>query len=155
MKWSCGLLDGNADKLSEIRRVHWDRLIGPLADELEIWLAMPGFPLAYHEHTLGTLRRTNGWRSRYGLYEKWKDKVAENWSSATREDAVALARMRPPRCSVPLLTQVSILRDLKRGWRPSDIARTYRVSVAMASELSKGRLTGVKDLPAEFPLHKT
>jgi hypothetical protein len=153
MKWSCGLLDGDDDKLRYLRHHDWNDLDGPLADELEIWLAMPGFSMAFHEHTLGKMRRTKGWRLRYGLHDKWKDEVAENWSSATREDAIALARMRPRGGSVPLLTQVSMLRNLERGWRQSDVARTYRVSPAMVANLKRGQLTNISDIPASFSLH--
>jgi hypothetical protein len=69
-------------------------VIDGLADELEIWLVVPGFPTSFHEHALQTGHLMKGWRDRFGLLDKWKREVAENWLSATREDAVALSQMR-------------------------------------------------------------
>lgn len=150
MRWHCGLLDDEPERSPIYRLIttrYWNALPPEIEKELEIWLAMPGFSMAFHEKTLHGNRLERTFQARMGHYEKWKAEVIENWLSATREDCVRLSVRRPGLGSVPLLSQLSILDDVKRGLRNTDIAREYRVSGATVTAIGKGRLRFPGNLP--------
>jgi hypothetical protein len=129
MKYHCGLLDErpeNSRTLNWIKQGTWGRLPPEIEHELRVWLAMPGFSISYHCHTLRRGRTTI--IPNLGGFEELEQEVAENWLSATRDDCVKLSRMRPGTGNVPLISQLRAVQDLKK-MRQVDVARDYRITV--------------------------
>ena len=82
--------------------------------------------------------------------------MVENWLSATRQDCVRLCHLRPfGRSGVPLLSQLSMLDDLKRGMSQCAIGREYGVTNEFVHQRKKygiSRAVTGWDLPAGFEL---
>jgi hypothetical protein len=113
---------------------------------------MPGFSINFHAHTLGLSRPTV---SRFvgRDYHELRDAVAENWLSCTRDDAVKLSQMRPGTGNIPVLSQLAILDDLKRGLGPTEIGEAYRVHPGTVSVLGRGTIkAGLSFMPEGFEL---
>lgn len=153
MKYHCGLLDDRPDKsrtLNWIKRPVWGNLPPEIERELRIWLAMPGFSAGYHAHTLG---RNVAYVSKHmGGYERWRDEVAENWLSATRDDLVKLSQLRPGIGHVPLICQLRAVQDLKSGATIKKIAGEYRVHPTTITNWSIRGPTPAGHIPSGFDL---
>lgn len=122
--------------------------------EIAIWLATPGIEAAWHVHNLrihhATLKK---YQAQLPGFEDLREEVAENWLSATRDDCINLARMRPGKTSgVPLLAQLSMLGDLKKGMRPCDIASEYGVTSRWLYDLTRFGVRVRDELPSGFEL---
>lgn len=153
MIWSCGLLEEQPNRtLSIIRRGYWHEGLPPELDrELRIWMSMPGFSVSFHHHTLGVGHASiTRWIGRD--YEQFKREVGENWLSATRDDCVKLARMRPSMGDMPLLCKLQIMDDLKRGGRPFLLADEYATNSTLINELRNGHVKLRQQLPDGFEL---
>ncbi|MGD9715181.1 MAG: hypothetical protein AB7V46_24465 [Thermomicrobiales bacterium] len=117
--------------------------------ELRIWLAMPGFSLAWHANAFGLGKAYI--RPHLGGSHQWHDEIVENWLSATREDCAALSRMRPGLGNVPLISQIRAVEDLKH-MRAVDVAREYRINYnTIWGWRTRGFQPG-RDLPPGFEL---
>lgn len=131
MKYHCGLLDERPEDsrtLQWVKRPAWGSRPPEIEHELAVWLAMPGFSVSYHQHTLGHDRTVL--LPRLGYNPVLRGEVIGNWLSATREDCVKLARLRPRGSgNVPLICQMRAVADLK-GMRQADVARDYDVTVS-------------------------
>jgi len=154
MKWHCGLLSEQpaADRtLNWIKRGHWvGGLPADVERELTIWMAMPGFSLAFHSHTLQVSRQlVYPWM---GGYDQLKAEVAENWLSATRDDCVRLAQLRPSKGELPVISQLQIMNDLKAGAKVVEIIRDYRTNHQTVAELRRGAIKSRRPLPSGFAL---
>ena len=156
MLWHCGLLSERPEKdatLAWVRRGGWDLPGHPPEIERDrlVWLNMPGFPVSYHEQTLNMDRR---YLKRFigADYERVKDDVAKNWLSCTREDAVKLSHLRSGTGHMPVICQLKIIDDLKRGMSPSRLAAEYRVHPQTISNLGKGRISTRAWVPKGFEL---
>lgn len=145
MKWHCGLLSEQPEKdrtLNYIKRGYWHLSCPPeIKHELRIWLAMPGFTLAYHSHVfrVGVDSVRN-----FVAAQDFSDvqaEVAENWLSVTDEDAIRLAQLRPGSGNLPLLCQLRILDAVKGGVETSRIADTYRITRQTIYRLKAGHMT--------------
>jgi hypothetical protein len=145
MKWHCGLLSEQPEKdrtLNYIKRGYWYLPAPPeVTRELRIWLAMPGFSVAYHAHVfrVGAEGVKNFIASQD--FSDVQAEVAENWLSVTDEDAVRLARMRPGTGNLPLICQLRILDALKQGMKRSKVAELYGVTPQTVYKIKKGHLT--------------
>lgn len=156
MLYHCGLLSERPEKdatLQWVRRGAWDLPGHPPAIEFErrVWLAMPGFSINFHVHTLRvgeTLVERHIGRD----YEELKEAVAENWLSCTRVDAIKLANMRPSKGELPLLVQLQIMRDLKAGIGPTALATIYATNIGTVGDLGRGRVKSRRPLPSGFEL---
>lgn len=156
MLYHCGLLDERPERnrtYQWVRRGGWD-LPGTPADiehERRVWLSMPGFSISFHAHTLGvdyeTVQRHVG-----RDYDLVREDVAANWLSITREDAVKLSQMRPGTGHVPIISQLAIIDDLKRGVAVSTLAADYRVHRTTITSLRKGRVRSTGWVPNGFQL---
>jgi hypothetical protein len=155
MKWHCGLLSERPDQdrtLQWIKRGGWGTgLPADVERELKIWLAMPGFTIKYHAHVFRLDRSTIAPFVGRG-FEELKQEVAENWLSVTRDDAVKLSQIRPPKGDVPLISQLAIADDVKRGVKKADIQRAYKVSGFTVTSIAKGHLRVRSPLPSGFEL---
>lgn len=85
-------------------------------------------------------------------YEDLKAEVAENWLSATREDAIRLSNMRPSKGDLPLLSQLQIMNDLKAGHSATYLAAEYGTNTRKVGKLSKGIILLRQPLPPGFTL---
>ena len=152
MKWHCGLLSTNPAqdrKLAWIKRGRWESLPEDVQDELRIWMAMPGFTANYHAQALGIDKR---YIAKFiGGYEDLRSEVGENWLSATRDDSIRLCRLRG-RGDIPVISQISMIDDLKAGRKHIDIIREYGVSRSTTGGLAKGIISFSGDLPLGFAL---
>ncbi len=92
-------------------------------------------------------------RQRGGGPRKWIHAL-QNRASATREDCIRIStRLRGPNSHLPLLPQLAILDDLKRGHGVCEVARTYRVDRKVVQRLKKfGPGNRRWQLPPEFQL---
>lgn len=147
MLYHCGLLDD--DRLTSrsftwVMRKGWFREDFPadIRHEIAVWLAMPGFDHRFHVYNLrvseGYLRRAR--EELCGDFEALRADVAANWLSATREDCLALARMRHGKAAgVPLICQMRILDDLKAGLTHKNAARVWGVTDRWVNMLSAKR----------------
>lgn len=152
MNWHCGLLSAQPNKdrtLAWIKRGAWDTLPDDVAHEMRIWMAMPGFAINYHAQTMGLDKRYVA--KFYGGYQQQWREVGENWLSATREDCVALCNLRAGG-DVPVISQLSIIDDLKAGAKQVDVAREYAVSEKVTRYCSKGRIHFRGELPLGFAM---
>lgn len=59
--------------------------------------------------------------------ESVKDAVIENWLSTTREDCLALAKIRPYGTDLPVIAQIRAMEDLK-AYSLKDTAERYGVT---------------------------
>jgi hypothetical protein len=156
MKYHCGLLSERPEKdatLQWVRKGWWDLPGHPPEIEFErrVWLAMPGFSASFHAHTLGvSIEQVTRHLGRD--YDELRDAVAENWLSCTRDDAVKLSQLRPPKGELPLLCQLQIMRDLKAGLGPTEIAQLYLTNTSKVCELGRGTVRVRRPLPSGFEL---
>lgn len=152
MKYHCGILDERPDRsrtLNWIKRSAWGLRPPEIEYELSVWLAMPGFTAAYHAHVLH--HSVASIAPRLGGFEAVREAVVENWMSATRDDCIALAHLRPNRGDFPLLCQLRALEDLK-GMRMVDVAKDYGTTL---QTIWAWRIHGLKfrgPLPSGFEL---
>ena len=151
MLYHCGLLDEQPERsrtLQWIRRGRWDQPGFPedVRRELMIWLAMPGFAHSFHTRAFMTCNAVL--RPYLDGFEQWKEEVSANWISATREDCIRLALMRPGKADVPLISQLQAVRDLKAGMTRSEVAREYRVLPETVRKWADGHFAGVQRLPS-------
>lgn len=154
MKWHCGLLSDRPDKdrtLQWLKRGMWDRgLPEDVEHELRVWMAMPGFSAGYHASAFNVDVRTV--LKHIGGYDGLKREVGENWLSATRDDCVKLSRLRQKGGAIPVICQLSMLDDLKRGMKRVEIYRDYAVDEGATRKLWKGGVTFRGELPIGFSL---
>ena len=147
-----GLLDKQPSKnrtLKRLRRGRWFRRLSPKVEhELRVWLAMPGFSTTFHERTLGVSEAVI--RQYQGDFERLKDEVMANWASATREDCIALANMRPWKGDIPMICQFQIMDDLKKDFSQAELARTYRTNLTKVTALGKGIMRIRSWMPPSF-----
>lgn len=145
MKWHCGLLSEQPEKdqtLNYIKRGYWHLPAPPeIKRELRIWLAMPGFSVAYHAHVFRVSHPTIRSYLASQDFSDVQTEVAENWLSVTDEDAIRLARMRRGTGNLPLVCQLRLLDTLKQGMKRSKVAELYRVTPHTVDRLRKGGLT--------------
>ena len=116
---------------------------------------MPGFTDGYHIRNLKMGRAlVKRARQFFPGYDELSDKVAENWLSITREDAIKLAHMRKgaQSCPIPLVSQLVILDDIKAGRSQLATARTFGCTPrAIYTILHRGIQWGLP-LPSGFEL---
>jgi hypothetical protein len=154
MIYHCGLLDEEPEKNRTwlwVHRPHWGHLPADVERELRIWLSMPGFSISYHSHMFGF---SHPYIRRHLLAtnpEDWRDEVATNWMSATREDCMKLSQMRPGTGNVPLISQVRAVEDLKALPRVQ-VAQDYRVSPSVLDNWRKMGFRTWGRLPAGLGL---
>lgn len=153
MLYHCGLLDTcpeTSRKLQWVKRPVWGRLPPDIERELRIFLAMPGFSASYVSHVFrigaATVARN------IGDYESWRDEVAENWLSTTRNDCIKLARLRPGTGNVPVICQLRALQDVKSGMSFSAIGREYGVTGAQVRHWARRGILSKRPLPPGFAL---
>lgn len=152
MKYHCGLLDARPDQsrtLKWIRTPAWGHRPPEIEHELKVWLAMPGFSIAYHAHVLGHSKLIVA--RHMGGFEEMRDDVVENWLSITREDCLALARLRPNQGSMPLVCQLRALQDLKTLGAVV-VARDYRTTLQTLRMWRTRGLATRGPVPAGFEL---
>jgi hypothetical protein len=152
MLYHCGLLSERPEThrtLNWIKRPHWGRMPEDVEHELSIWLAMPGFPVAFHAHTLA--HGPAYIKPHMGRFEELRDEVIENWSSATPEDCQRLSRMRPGTGNIPIICQHSMLQEVKAGRRQTDIAEDYRVHEQTVHQLVRHGVRSSRGWPSWLP----
>lgn len=152
MKWHCGLLSERPENdrtLNYIKRPIWGHLPPEIEHELRIWLAMPGFSISYHTHTLRQGRSLV--ERNIGGYDQYRNEVAENWLSATREDCIKLARLRPGLGDVPVICQARALQDMKT-MTVAKVARDYGVKDSTVTMWRKVGFRCNQLLPSGFEL---
>jgi hypothetical protein len=134
LKYHCGILDDRPEynrTLKWIRGSNWKALPDDVAHELKVWLAMPGFPYAYHARQLSQpIARIKRWSEGYYTH---REAVVENWVSATREDCIKLAHLRRPWETVPLICQIQAVEDLKHMTARA-VAKEYGVFHTVLAE---------------------
>ena len=153
MRWHCGLLDERPDQsrvLARIKRGNWNSLGPDVWHELMVWLAMPGFSIAFHQHTLGVSREVV--TAAIPAFEDWREDVIDNWISATREDCVRLCRMRPDKGDVPIIFQLRIMDDVKAGISQVDLAGEYGLDKGTINGWKQRGLRSRGELPSGFEL---
>lgn len=152
MKYHCGLLDErpeNSRTLNWIKRPNWGHRPPEIEHELQVWLAMPGFSVSYHAHTL---RHAKQVLTRHmGGYEEHKAEVIENWLSATREDCIKLARLRPGKGDVPVISQIRAVEDLKTMGLKA-VSEDYGVSLHSVQMWRKSGFRFNGPMPSGFEL---
>jgi hypothetical protein len=160
MKYHVGLLSERPHQNRSyrwMRRGGWHKPDFP-ADvylDLAVWLAMPGFDTNYHIHNLGISEPVfRPLRAKMPTYEDVKDQVIENWMSTTREDCIKLTKMRKTKWSpVPLICQLAMLDEVKRGTSRYAVAKMFGVSDPTVRELvEQGAVARYAALPAEFAM---
>lgn len=105
-----------------------------LTEELMVWLAMPGFSHVYHAHVFEKSRKTiASWRP---SFDDYRQQCLDNWGSATNEDVVKIAMLRPKWCAIPLIVQMAALDDLKNHTHRY-VAEKYKVSQEWVENLSE------------------
>lgn len=155
MIYHCGLLDERPHKsrtLQWIKRGAWGAgLPADVERELRIWLATPGFSASYHAHVFNlSIRLVTEW---VGVgFEEYRDEIAKNWLSATREDCVKLSQLRPPKGDVPLLVQFRIMDDMKAGRRVTALKKEYQINHRFFQILRKGQPRVRQPLPRGFEM---
>lgn len=156
MIYHCGLLDEEPKQSRTLKWIRtarsWNRLPPDVRHELNVFLSMPGFPVPYMVEVFGVSHMcVRRWQTKEAHYDVYQDEVARNWMSTTREDAMALARLRRPgRAFMPLICQVQILQDLKFR-KLVDVSRDYQVTQQQIMNWRRTGLTiGSAKLPAGF-----
>lgn len=130
MNYHCGLLDPEPLKsrtLNYILRTRSLLALPPdILRELQIWLATPGFTTAYQSHQFQHNRLTLDklMTSDPEVLQLGRD----NWTSASRGDAVTLSRIRPGTGHIPTISRAYMIEDLSRGLTQVQVAEDYRVS---------------------------
>lgn len=158
MKYDVGLL---ADKPHDHRSHKWMKkgdwhnpnFPADVRTEIAVWLAMPGFDYGYHRRSFGMTDRTfRKMKNILPQYEELKPLVIENWLSATRQDCIRICHNRTGvASSIPLLSQLAILDEVKRGVRKEDVARLFRVTGEKVHQIIRhGPSANYGTLPAEF-----
>ena len=156
MLYHCGLLSERPERdptLAWAKRGGWDLPGCPASIEHDrrVWLSMPGFSTSFHAHTLGPCRETIQ-RFHMADFAELRDDVVTNWMSATREDCVRLSQMRPGTGNIPLISQLQIMDDLKKGAKPKLLAGEYRITAATVRNLKRGHPKFARGLPSGFEL---
>ncbi len=128
MNHDCGLITGSKS-LDWVRACNNETTVPEnVRYELYTLLNTPGFTQGYFARAF---QRSLAWvfdasqraRARLNI-----DEAAANWSSITRDDALALARLRTGSGSMPVICRVYIAEDLTTGKRHSVIAREWGVT---------------------------
>lgn len=155
MNLHCGLLDKQPERHPTFfwaSKGWWATTEWPaeVTREVQTWLAMPGFSLSFHMHTLRVGPMTI--RHHLGYYDKWKDDVIANLISGTRDDWAALCRLRPPKGNLPVMCQLSILDDVKAGITHQQIAKDYAINRHTIGLLLRFGIKNRQDWPSSLPL---
>lgn len=132
MRWHVGCLDPDPPSHRSyqwMRRRGWFKPSFPadVFEEIAIFSAMPGMCQAWLHHNWKMARHDLlKYRAMLPQYEDLKDKVIENWLSTTRDDAVKISRMRHRFTTPPLICQINMLDDYKRGMSFMQMSRDYK-----------------------------
>lgn len=160
MKYSLGLLEKepwNNRSYKWMRRRGWYRPGFPpdVLEEIAVWLALPGIHNRYHQKLLG-IDSTELAKARRLLpgYDQLTTQIGEAFLTCTREDAIRIVQLRPGVYSapIPLISQLAMLDDLKRGMSQRRVAADFGCSAKFVWTLLNKGVQSMKNLPDDFRL---
>lgn len=153
MKYHCGILNVRPEEswtLNRFRVKHWPYLPEQHRRQLHILLATPGFTTLYFCHVFQrSFLAVSRYRAQYARFEDYEEEAVENWMSVTREDAIRLSLMRPPRGDMPLVSQIRALEDLK-FMSQTDVAKLYGIGRSKLFRLTRKGPICRQPLPSGF-----